>query len=315
MPPDRPARAGLLERLGRAGQPRQLGRLIGEAALPDPQLRFRRPGQIRSRAPRRPRTGLPTGATATAARPLRRSTRACWPRVACRPCSTRSRPGPIRVGACRGRAPHRRGDRPSRSPPGRPPVLVRHVLEIAPPRPPRVVDQHLRLAQRLARAASICSPASVSVTSQPRAARPPAARQWSTASSRRSADRATSSTAAPSAHSCRPVSSPMPRLAPVTTHTFPARPRSTPRSLKRATQAAVHDGRAGQENRAARVWMLMLRRFCRQNRSGRYQPSRTAEFPPRRPGRPSAGRSGGTTLTTGVKEGVLGASRRAGRAA
>ena len=200
------------------------------------------------------------------------------------------------------------------------PVLVRHVLEIAPPCRPCVVDQHVRLAQRLARRAqhALARRRRRSRRRPGAAARPPAARQTVTASSRRSADRATSSTDAPSAHSCRPVSSPMPRLAPVTTHTFPARPRSTPRSLKRATQAAVHDGSAGQENRAgprldANVPPLL------QAKPFREVPAFSEPLNSLRAGLDgrSRGEAGEPTLTTGVSRASLGliAARVARRSA
>ena len=194
------------------------------------------------------------------------------------------------------------------------PVLVRHVVEVAPARGAGVVDQHVRLAQRRrAPPPSMRSPASGSVTSQASAAaRPPAARQLVdrllealAASAPRAARTRPRRTAA------RAVSSPMPRLAPVTTHTLPARPRSTPRSLGsgRASRRARR-ARSGRKTAPARVLLIMFRRFCRQNRSGRYRPSRAAEFSPRRPGRPRRGEAGEPTSHSGRLAGVLGANRR-----
>jgi hypothetical protein len=57
----------------------------------------------------------------------------------------------------------------------------------------------------------------------------------------------------------------------------------------------VHGLRSGQENAPVSVLLIMFRRFCRQNRSGRYKPSRAAEFSPSRPGRPRWGEAGEPT--------------------
>ncbi len=79
------------------------------------------------------------------------------------------------------------------------------------------------------------SPASASVTSRVSAAAAAsplaAAAHSATASPSAPASRPTSRTEAPSAVSMRAVQRPMPRLAPVTTHALPARPRSIGASL------------------------------------------------------------------------------------
>src|ERR1044071_8958460 len=85
----------------------------------------------------------------------------------------------------------------------------------------------------------MCAAAPSVVTSRTRVsaaplASAPASRAASAAVCRRSSLRATSSTLAPSAQSIRAVSAPMPRLAPVTTHARPFRPRSTCFSSGRA---------------------------------------------------------------------------------
>ena len=136
--------------------------------------------------------------------------------------------------------------------PRRLPVLVGHVVEVAPARGAGVVDQHVRLARR-ARGPRPASarphPDRSRRSAAPRRCRPPRGRPPAPAASA-AAERATSSTEAPSAHSARAVARPMPRLAPVTTHARPFRPRSTRGSLGRGPQSArAEPRRAGRKTR------------------------------------------------------------------
>ena len=92
---------------------------------------------------------------------------------------------------------------------------------------PALLTSTSRPPKRCLASATMRSPASGSVTSSSSAAAsPPARAHSSAASARSSAVRATSSTRAPSAHSSRAVSRPMPRLAPVTAQALPSSPRS-----------------------------------------------------------------------------------------
>ena len=148
-------------------------------------------GRSRSRARRRRRSGRRRAATATAAPPSRPSTRACSARAASpavlETFTTRPQPRSRMPGTTARIA---RRQRHHVHLPGRLPVLVGHVVEVAPPRRAGVVDEHVHGPEALAASAAMRSPASGSVTSQESAsARPPAAAHRSAAALRRASCR------------------------------------------------------------------------------------------------------------------------------